>query len=476
MGFPKLVIAALRGGSGKTLLSMGLIAALRESGSTIAPFKKGPDYIDAGWLALAAGRPCYNLDPFLMDPHIMAGSFYSHTHPGDIAVVEGNRGLFDGIDLEGSTSTAELAKYLNLPVLLCLDCTKTTRTMAAVVLGCLHFDPDLTIGGVVLNRVAGSRHEASLTRNIEYHTGVPVLGAIPKLGEEQFPERHMGLVPAPEHGWARDALSAVSKMARDYLKLDAITRMAGEASSPAMDIVSSEALSVQNGDNKLSSSVAEVIREKPRIGIIQDAAFQFYYPENIEALASAGAEVVFASPLAGEPLPRVDALYIGGGFPETHARQLAENTRFREDLKALAEDGLPIYAECGGLMYLGTSLVLEGETFPMCDVLPIVFGFHKQPKGHGYTKVVVAAENPFFPEGTELKGHEFHYSYVKVLSHEKRLSLAFSMQRGGGLMDGKDGACYKNVLATYTHIHALGTPAWAPALVANARRYRRERK
>ncbi len=460
------MIAALRGGSGKTILSMGLIAALGESGSAIAPFKKGPDYIDSGWLALVAGRPCYNLDPYLMDPPVMADSFLSHTHPGDTAIVEGNRGLFDGIDLEGSTSTAELAKLLNLPVLLCLDCTKTTRTMAAVVLGCRAFDPDVKIGGVVLNRVAGSRHEAALTKNIEHHTGVPVLGAIPKLGEENFPERHMGLVPALEHGGARDSLSAVSKMARDYLNLDAISKMAGEASvtGPHAPVTGKVPVGVPPDKS---------IREKPRIGIVKDAAFQFYYPENIEALASAGAETVFVSPLSREGLPRVDALYIGGGFPETHARQLAENRRFREELKALVEKGLPVYAECGGLMYLGSSLVMDGEVYPMCDVLPIVFGLHPQPRGHGYTTVTVSGENPFYPVGTELKGHEFHYSYVKDLTGGD-LCQAFSMRRGGGLMNGRDGACYKNVLATYTHIHALGTPEWAPSMVRNALKYRRQ--
>jgi len=464
MGFPKLMIAALRGGSGKTILSMGLIAALKESGHTIAPFKKGPDYIDAGWLALAAGRPCYNLDPYLMNPRSMAGSFLSHTHPGDTAVVEGNRGLFDGIDLTGSTSTAELAKYLKLPVLLCLDCTKTTRTMAALVLGCRSFDPEVNIGGVVLNRVAGSRHEASLTKNIEYHTGVPVMGAIPKLGEEHFPERHMGLVPAPEHTWARDAISAVSKMARDYLDLDAIIQMANDASSMGPDISFGVEVSA-------CEPAGIYIQEKPRIGIIKDAAFQFYYPENIEALAAAGAETVFISPLSQEGLPPTDALYIGGGFPETHGRQLAENSRFREELKALVIDGLPVYAECGGLMYLGNSLVLDDGTYPMCDVLPFVFGLHPRPRGHGYTTVTVSKENPYYPIGTELKGHEFHYSYIKGLTGED-YHFAFSMQRGGGLMNGEDGACHKNVLATYTHIHALGTPEWAPALVKKAIQYR----
>jgi cobyrinic acid a,c-diamide synthase len=322
----------------------------------------------------------------------------------------------------------------------------------------------VNIGGVVLNRVAGSRHEASLTKNIEHHTDVPVLGAIPKLGKEHFPERHMGLVPAPEHVWAKESLSAVSKMAGDYLNLDAISKMADGASSTGPAVFAGG----DDSGNDTPSSLS--VGGKPRVGIIKDAAFQFYYPENIEALAQAGAETVIVSPLDQASLPPVDALYIGGGFPETHARQLAENSRFREKLKALVEDGLPVYAECGGLMYLGNSLVLDGKTYPMCDVLPIVFGLHERPRGHGYTRVTVSEENPYYSVGTELRGHEFHYSYLKELTGGQ-LHLAFSMRRGGGLQDGKDGACYKNVLATYTHIHALGTPEWASAMVENAMRY-----
>ena len=459
------MIAALRGGSGKTILSMGLIAALRESGRAIAPFKKGPDYIDAGWLALAAGRPCYNLDPYLMDPHRVAGSFLSHTPTGNTAIVEGNRGLFDGTDLEGSTSTAELAKLLKLPLLLCLDCTKTTRTMAAVVLGCLHFDPQVKIGGVVLNRVAGIRHEKNLTQNIEYHTGVRVLGSIPKLADNHFPERHMGLVPAPEHAVAQESLSAVSKMANQYLNLDGIVKVAEEAPPLGPEVAANL------GDSIGGQDIGASADEKPRIGIIRDAAFQFYYPENIEALASAGAELVFLSPLSQETIPQIDGLYIGGGFPETHARELAENSRFRSELKALVEKGLPVYAECGGLMYLGSRLVLDDRTYSMCDVFPIDFGIHKRPRGHGYTAVTVDGSNPYFAVGTELRGHEFHYSYLKKKQQED-LRLAFSMRKGAGIMEGKDGICFKNVLATYTHIHALGVPEWAPSMVKNAMQHR----
>ena len=229
MEFPRIIIAALRGGSGKTLLSIGIIAALSESDKSIAPFKKGPDYIDAGWLALAAGRPCYNLDSFLLNEEQNLQSFLSHSIDCDISVIEGNRGLYDGIDLEGSTSTAELAKLIKCPVILCVDCTKITRTMAAVVAGCIQFDPEVSIKGVILNRVANARHEKKLRDSIEHYCRIPVLGTIPKLSEQHFPERHLGLVPTPEHGWATDSITAVTRIAQQHLDLNAIVEIAQQA-------------------------------------------------------------------------------------------------------------------------------------------------------------------------------------------------------------------------------------------------------
>jgi len=468
MEFPRLVVAALRGGSGKTILSIGIIAAWKKLGITVVPFKKGPDYIDAGWLALAAGRSCFNLDTFLVNADLVRTSFLAHTHPGDYALIEGNRGLYDGMDRTGATSTAELAKLLNAPVILCLDCTKSTRTMAAAVLGCLHFDPDVQIKGVILNRVAGSRHEKILRQSIGYYCGVPVLGAVPKLKKENFPERHMGLIPTPEHDWAGESIEAAAQMASQYLDLETLSRVAAEA-LPVSVIEKKRVKSVDGGTAGSRPGPVEK-GPAPRIGIMKDSAFQFYYPENIEALASAGAETVFLSPLDDKPFPKVDALYIGGGFPETHAEKLAANGRFKEKLKVLVEKGLPVYAECGGLMYLGRALVLGDTFYPMAGILPVVFGFSKKPQGHGYTLVAVKNENPYFPVGAELRGHEFHYSSVLAWDGKDQ-DLVFSMKRGGGFTGKKDGLCYKKVLATYTHIHALGAPGWAEALVRNARAF-----
>jgi cobyrinic acid a,c-diamide synthase len=487
MEIPRIIIAALRGGSGKTLLSIGIIAALSKRGKSIAPFKKGPDYIDAGWLALAAGRPCYNLDSFLLSRKDNLQSFLTHSRHCNISIIEGNRGLYDGIDLEGSTSTAELAKLIQCPVVLCVDCTKITRTMAAVVMGCSLFDPDVMIKAVILNRVANRRHEKKLRNSIEHYCGIPVLGAIPKLDQQHFPERHLGLVPTPEHDWAADSIEAIAKIAEQHVDLNAIVKISQQA--PVLEAEDRElnaewgmrnaecgnqrpAASGQKPETRDQRPVISDQQPRPRIGIIKDSAFQFYYPENIDALSDGGAEVVFISPLKDRELRDLDALYIGGGFPETHAEQLADNKNFSRQLKAMADDGFPIYAECGGLMYLGEKLVLEGNAYPMAGILPVAFDFYKKPQGHGYTIVTVEGENPYFDVGTEIRGHEFHYSRVSHWTGGEN-DLVFRMKRGVGIDKDRDGILYKNVLATYTHVHALGTPGWAPALIRNAIKFKK---
>jgi cobyrinic acid a,c-diamide synthase len=467
---PGIVIAALRGGSGKTIFSVGIIAALQAAGRIVAPFKKGPDYIDAGWLALAAGRPCYNLDTYLIDKPIIRDSYFRATRHTDLAVIEGNRGLYDSIDRKSKTSTAELAKWLNLPVFLCIDGTKTTRTMAAVVLGCMQFDPQVNIQGVILNRVAGKRHQNNLKDCIEHYCNIPVVGAVPKLRTQAFPERHMGLVPTPEHAWAKASIETVAGIASDYLDLAAIESIAKHASGP-LDPSPENGIRIGVAGDPSENAGLSGADETPRIGVLRDAAFQFYYPENLEALEKAGGTLVYTSPLEdGEP-PDVDGFYIGGGFPETHARELAESSAYREKIKALAEAGIPIYAECGGLMYLGRSLLLDGKTYPMVNLFPMTFDFHKKPQGHGYTILDVETDNPFYPKGMQIKGHEFHYS--KAIEYTGDMgSFAFAVQRGVGLLDHRDGICFNNVLATYTHIHALGTTTWAGALIEKARIFR----
>ncbi len=457
-----MIIAALRGGSGKTILSAGLCCLWRKQGKAIVPFKKGPDFIDAGWLARAAGHPCFNLDLFLMSKEKILWSFFNRSRAVDGAVIEGNRGLFDGLDQEGSYSTARLAKLIGAPVILVIDATKTTTTAAAMVMGCQKFDPELALKGVILNHVSGARHEKILRSSIESHCSIPVLGAVPRMRGLTFCERHMGLIPPQEHGSVSFAIDEITGAVEKYVEGERLWEIACSAPPVEVPRISGEP----------PFSVPSI---RPRIGIIRDSAFQFYYPENLEELERRGGQIIEISALNCHELPDVDALYIGGGFPETHAGLLAGNRRFRKSIRERAIEGLPVYAECGGLMYLGESITVAGVTYPMAGVLPVVFGFEKKPQGHGYTIVEVDRPNPFFEKGVVLKGHEFHYSRV-LRWNKDRAHLAFQMKRGQGFNENRDGLCIYNVLATYTHIHALGAPEWARALVSNAVTYNLTRK
>jgi cobyrinic acid a,c-diamide synthase len=450
---PRLLLAALRGGAGKTTLTLGLLAAWRGQGRRLVPFKKGPDYIDPAWHALAAGCPSHNLDPFLMEGDQILALVGCHAAQADALLIEGNRGLYDGLDPQGTYSTAELAKFLATPVVLVVDCTMRTRTTAALVLGCQHFDPEVPIRGVILNQIARPRHEDIIRNAIERYCGIPVLGAVPRLKCEVFPERHMGLVPPQEHAKAIRAVSTARDLAQRYLDLEGLWQVA--ASAPALPQVTCPAAP--------PLSAAPVT-----IGIVRDSAFQFYYPENLEALKAQGAVLMEVSALDDPVLPvQLDALYIGGGFPETHARQLSENLSFRNSVKAAAQAGLPIYAECGGLMYLGEHIQVGEQKFPMVGLFPHDFVMGKKPQAHGYTILEVAGDNPFFPRGTILKGHEFHYSQM-VPEPGPEAALAFRVTRGTGMGAQREGLLYQNVLATYTHLHALGSVGWAAGLVRRA--------
>ncbi len=532
ISIPRIVISGLRGGSGKTILSLCLIALWHKKGLKIIPFKKGPDYIDAGWLSKAAGNPCYNLDLFMMSPEQVVQSFISHTYNqtmstknsqnpplppfakgGDtplnpstsrrplnrgenspfekgsmtrredaggfckqIAIIEGNRGLYDGMDHAGTYSTAELAKLLKAPVIIIADCTKVTSTIAAMVLGCQKMDPAVQIKGIVLNQIATSRQESLIRKAINDTCKLPVLGAIPRLKSDPFPERHMGLTPFQEHLDIEKSIAVVEEIGEKYIDMDGIWKVANEASS------------MKVGSEIHNPPIPPLIKGGEggfvRIGIIKDSAFQFYYPDNFEELEKMGAKLIEVNALKETEIPDLDALYIGGGFPETHAVALADNNRFKNSLREAVEKGLPVYAECGGLMYLGESLILENKTYPMAGVLPVVFGLEKKPQAHGYTIIEVEKENPYLPKGCVLKGHEFHYSRVlkmKITPHPngergrvRGIYFAFKMNRGEGIVDKMDGLCYKNVLATYTHLHAVGSPEWAEGLIRCAKKFKNQ--
>lgn len=470
LSYPRLVIAGLKGGSGKTILTVGLIASYRQKGITVMPFKKGPDYIDAGWLSCAAGNLCYNLDAFLIGEEKILSSFKEHAKGVQCAVIEGNRGLFDGMDFEGRYSTAELAKSLSAPVILIIDCTKMTRTTAVIAEGIYKFDPALKISGVVLNQIANARHESVIRKSFEKYCQIPVLGAIPRFSKEFFPERHMGLTPYHEHEEVEESVSAVAGVVKQHLDLDALWKIAHEAPPLKVSLESENPPSPPFTKGEMGG----LINSSLKIGVIKDSAFQFYYPENLEELQKNGAELVEISALKEKELPLIDALYIGGGFPETNAIALAENIDFRRNLKKAVEDGLPVYAECGGLMYLGESLVLGDRTYPMAGVFPVQFCLEKASQAHGYTIVEVSRSNPYYSQGAVLRGHEFHYSRVLTIDLGKKddIYFAFRMKRGKGIVDKMDGLCYKNVLATYTHLHALGAEEWVGGLIHRAVYYK----
>jgi cobyrinic acid a,c-diamide synthase len=459
--YPRVVIAGVKGGSGKTTLCLSIIAAMRsQKRLRVIPFKKGPDYIDAGWLALAAGNPCYNLDPFFFSREKIVESFCSHFR-GDIAVIEGNRGLHDGVNAEGACSTAEVSKLLKSPVILVVDCTKITRTAAAVVMGCMHLDRDVNVRGVILNQVSGKRHEAVIRESIEKYCYLPVLGAIPRIEFGEFPERHMGLTPYQEHPDSVRALSFAGNIGDEYLDIDGIFNIArgAEPLSPGFP-----------------ASVCMRKKSCVRIGVIRDSAFQFYYPENIEELECRGAEVVEIHAMEDKGLPDVDCLYIGGGFPETHAIALSENASFLSSLSEEIGEGLPVYAECGGLMYLGEGLLLAGRTYPMAGIFPVSFSLERRPQAHGYSVAEVVRQNPFYPQGVILKGHEFHYSRpLCLIDIRGDYFFAFRMRRGQGILEEMDGLCYKNVLATYTHLHAYGTAEWGQGMIKRAEDFKKKK-
>ena len=457
------IIAGMSGGSGKSVATVGLIGALKKMGRVV-PFKKGPDYIDAGWMSLAAGIPCYNLDPYLMSRASISASYQQHGQGADFIVIEGNRGLYDGVNADGGYSTAELALQLDLPVLLVVNCTKTTRTVAAMVLGCRGMCPDLRLTGVILNEIATPRHESIVRQSVEKYSGLPVVGVIPRMKTDIFPMRHLGVTPHQESDAGGLVIEKLAGLVEDSFDLKKIISL----TCPVQK--SDDIRQVIEVKDHVSDFQCQ--RDKIKIGIVRDSAFQFYYEENLEALQRSGAELVMIDALHDTVLPEdIKGLYIGGGFPETSVRRLAENKTFRESVRRAAEDGLPIYAECGGLIFLGRSFVIGGEEFPLTGVLPVTFGLAEKPQAHGYSIFTVERENPFYPVGTRVKGHEFRYSTVEQWDSSPD-KLCLSMERGTGFIGGRDGLQKKNVFALYTHVLAPGTPQWAAGMVAAGFRWK----
>lgn len=450
---PRLLVAGLGGDTGKTLVTLGLVRRLVDGGRSLAAFKKGPDFIDAAWLGAAARQPGRNLDTFMMPPAAVLWSLSRAAGSGRLAVIEGNRGLFDGLDAGGSHSSAALARLTATPVVLVLDTTKATRTVAASVLGCQRLEPGLDLAGVILNRVGTARQEDTIRRAIREATGLPVLGCLPRLPRQVLPARHLGLVTAREHAAREEALQYLAEVAGRHLDLGALEQLAERAGPLPPSIYSRPTAAAPR---------------RVTIGVLRDAAFTFYYPENLEALEAAGAKLVDIHPRRDEQLPALDALLAGGGFPEQHAAALSGNSVLRRRLRRAIEEGLPVWAECGGLMYLAQAIVEQQRIYPMVGALPLRVTRLSRPQGHGYVSARVERANPFLPVGLELRGHEFHYS--RPAGQVAEAATAYRLTRGTGLGRGRDGLLSGNVLACYTHLHALGVPQWAEALVAAAAR------
>ena len=449
MDLPRLVISAPHRSSGKTTVSIGLSAALARTGLAVQPFKKGPDFIDPMWLTAAAGRDCYNLDQFMMGDEEILKSVVRNGAGAGIAIVEGNMGLYDSIDVEGKGSTSDLARQLQAPVILVVNTRNMTRSIAPLIQGFTAFEPDIRIAGVILNKVSGPRHEDKLRKVIERYTNIEVVGAIRRRPEIEIIQRHLGLQPAREALGSAEVVVQIEKIIAAGVDLDRIKTIAAEAPPLA------------------AQQAAAAKRREPtiRLGVAQDRAFTFYYPENLEALKAAGAALIPFSPLADPKLPEVDGLYIGGGFPEVFMRELEDNSSLRAEIRDAIAAGMPVYAECGGLMYLSGKMTWQSESREMVGALPCGILMHDRPRGHGYMKLEAEATPAgWFEPGLAIRGHEFHYSEVIGLD-TARTAFAYRVLRGTGV-DGKhDGILFRNVLASYTHLHSLGSPGWAEGFV-----------
>ncbi|MEW5965576.1 MAG: cobyrinate a,c-diamide synthase [Pseudomonadota bacterium] len=438
---PRVFISAAHKSSGKTTLALGLAAALHARGHAVQPFKKGPDYIDPLWLGMAARRPCYNLDFHMMRRDEIEQQFARAAASARISLIEGNKGLYDGLDLDGSNSNAALAKLLGAPVVLVIDARGMTRGVAPLILGYQAFDRDIRIAGVILNQLGGSRHESKLRAVIEHYTDVAVIGAVQHDPGMQIAERHLGLVPANEADAARERIGRVGERVAAQVDLDRLLAIADSAAPR-------EAVAV-------ASAVQPVPRV--RIGIAHDAAFGFYYSEDLDALRAANVDLVELDTLHDADLPPLDGLILGGGFPEVFMDRLEANAPLRGAIRRAIETGLPTYAECGGLMYLSKSLNWRGRTCEMVGAVPGDTVMHDRPVGRGYARLQPTGDDRW-QETDPIPAHEFHYSSLENLPADA--IYAYSVARGHGIDGAHDGYQRDNLLAGYVHRRGAGPQGW----------------
>jgi cobyrinic acid a,c-diamide synthase len=445
---PRLLISAAHKSSGKTTVSTGLAAALGFRGLQVQTFKKGPDYIDPMWLTAASGRACRNLDPYLQGWEEIGALFRRAAQGAALA-------------LDGSNSSAALARHLALPVVLVLDARGMTRGIAPLLLGQQAFAREVQIAGVILNRVSGARHEAKLRAVIEAYTDIPVLGAVASDARLEITERHLGLVPSNECHEAQARIAAMAQAVAEQVDLPRLLEVA-RAAPP---------LAFGSPPHQL---VRLPVRRHLRIAIARDAAFGFYYADDLEALQQAGCTLVPFDTLRDARLPKVDGLFLGGGFPESFLIELEANASLREDIRQAIEEGLPVHAECGGLMYLARTLRWRGTTARMVGALPADALMHDRPVGRGYVHLRETAQHPW-PSGAApaeiIRAHEFHYSSLEKLPADT--VFAYEVQRGHGIDGRHDGLVYRNLLASYSHRRNVGADHWAQRFAAFVARHRR---
>lgn len=438
-------ISAAHKSSGKTTVSIGLSAALHARGSALQTFKKGPDYIDPMWLSLASEKPCYNLDFYTQSEEEILNLLGYKSAANELCLVEGNKGLYDGLDLHGSNSNAAMAKFLKLPVVLVLDTVGTIRGLAPLVLGYQAFDPDVEIAGVILNKVGGPRHEKKLIQVMETYTDVPVLGAVGRGETVKLLERHLGLIPSNEEALAKEKVAEIGRVISESVDLDRLV----DLSKPVNKTPESSLPIVLTSDSG----------PRLRIGVAKDAAFGFYYADDLEKIRRLGGDIVYIDLIEDSQLPTdLDGLVIGGGFPESFLQELSENKSMLSSVKAASEGGLPIYAECGGLMYLAQSLEYEGIEKPLVGIVPSKCVMTPKPVGRGYTDLTVRDSSFWGHQEKSIKAHEFHYS--KLVDTDGDLDCVYTVNRGYGIDGARDGFRYKNTLASYTHMRDTEGYPW----------------
>ena len=452
---PRIYISAAHKSSGKTILSIGLSAALAQRGMDVRPFKKGPDFIDPMWLARASGHPCYNLDFNTQSVDEIKSLFVAKSVGDGISIIEGNKGLYDGVDVKGSDANAALVRHLAAPVILVLDVHGITRGVAPLVLGYQAFDERVQIKGVILNKVGGSRMERKLRSVLEYYTDVQILGAVGRDDTLGVRERHLGLTPPDEVGEVDRIIDRLKSVVLDSIDLDAVVSIANAAPPMSND----------------QASVVSVRGAKPvRIGVARDAAFGFYYADDLEALVHHGAELVYFNTLSDQHLPEVDGLFIGGGFPETQMAELSANSSLRREIASAARSGMPIYAECGGLMYLTRSISWGDERFEMVGVIEADTIMHKRPQGRGLVVLEETERHPWRLHGDvgsepkRIAAHEFHYA--ALVNVDTDFDYAYHVRRGIGIDSTYDGIIWKNVLASFSHLRNTSQLSWARDFVA----------